>query len=500
MHVPSSFFAVLPAVALLARFAAADADLVPNSVKYGEKSPPATGRSGTAVLAVRALIDRHDQTLLEATTGELDGAAPTSGEISKLQVKPLDGAGESLGTLNDNGLSQASFSATYGYFGRGQPLQVQANIRGVDGHRTDVVTVTTAVKARPDLAVLDLTVPQKVTRNTLVNIAATVAERNGDVGARASCLLRVDGAEVDRADGIWVDAGDAVSCAFTHTFDTLGERTVQVEVADVTPWDWDDANNVASAALRVVKPEREYDYAEANFGESDFSRSTHTRNAYDNITYGNTNETWATQSGWSESGFYRGEIFGGLAFPLGVTAVVSDGTRENRATWQLARPDYTYGGGSCGVAQRTERSSERTVIMNFQTCANGPTIVYYFRYAGVVTYFSSGYNSGWYISGGQRYTNYYTFNFTSTTTQGSERLHGAAISYDVSLETPSLTFRRPLTVSMAPRDSQTRSPWRCYTMVWPWGYTSESCSEEQGWAHTMFGYVNAGTIPDEDLP
>jgi hypothetical protein len=484
----------------MARPLQADTDLVPNSQKYREKSPPASGRSGTASLAVRALIGKDDSTLLEATTGDLDGDGPATGEISKLQLKPLDGTGAALGTLNYNGLHDGYVAHTYDYFGRGQSLQAQANIRGVDGQRTDVVTVTTSVQARPDIAVQEVTVPQKVTRNTLVNIAATLAELNGDVGARANCVLYVDGAEVDRAAGIWVDSGDSVSCAFTHTFDALGTHALKVEATDVVPGDWDDENNSAATAIRVVKPEREYDYAEANFGESDVATSSHTRTTTNNITYGNTNETWNTSSGWTESGFYRGELFGPLAYPVDVTVAVSDGTRENRHAWSLARPDYTYWGGSCGAAQRQDRSAQRTVIMNFQTCTTGPTIVYYYRYAGVVTYFSSGYNQGWYMSGGQTITSYYTFNNSYSNATGTERLTGAAISYDVTLETSALTYRRPLTVSPAPRNSQFSSPWRCSTMIWPWGYSSENCSESVSSSRGTFGYVNAGTIPDEDLP
>ncbi|HEX8905297.1 MAG TPA: hypothetical protein VF771_10670, partial [Longimicrobiaceae bacterium] len=85
-----------------------------------------------------------------------------------------------------------------------------------------------------------------------VTITAEVAELNGDVGARADCVLYVDGAEADRANGIWVDAGDAVGCAFSHTFTTPGTKLLRVEVANVSPGDFEPSNNAASGTIDVA--------------------------------------------------------------------------------------------------------------------------------------------------------------------------------------------------------------------------------------------------------
>src|SRR5262249_3409393 len=109
----------------------------------------------------------------------------------------------------------------------GSRIQVQANVRGIDGRRTDVVTLTETVKLGPALHV-DLSIPGGAVVGTPVVITATVTETNGQVGTRTDCVLYVDGQPVDRADDIWVDAGDAVSCAFSYTFPRAG--TYQVEV------------------------------------------------------------------------------------------------------------------------------------------------------------------------------------------------------------------------------------------------------------------------------
>jgi hypothetical protein len=46
-------------------------------------------------------------------------------------------------------------------------------------------------------------------------------------------VLYVNGQQVDSALGIWVDAGDAVTCAFTYRFLTPGTKTVEVKVNGV---------------------------------------------------------------------------------------------------------------------------------------------------------------------------------------------------------------------------------------------------------------------------
>jgi hypothetical protein len=64
------------------------------------------------------------------------------------------------------------------------------------------------------------------------------------------------GQEVDDAGGIWVDAGDAVGCAFTHTFTAPGSYALAARVR-TDGGDWDEANNADTATLQVRAPEGE---------------------------------------------------------------------------------------------------------------------------------------------------------------------------------------------------------------------------------------------------
>ncbi|MGI9076946.1 MAG: hypothetical protein ACR2G6_06385 [Gemmatimonadaceae bacterium] len=156
---------------------------------------------------------------------------------------------------NYNGLNAGGYwTATYPSLSRGDQIQVQANIRGIDAKRTDVVTVTASTARRPDIAVVSVTGPEESAPHGAVTFTATVSEINGDVGARSNCVLSIDGADVDQANGIWVDAGGTVSCMFTHVFDAPGTYSVAIAAVGVNPADWDAANNSAARSITVTQP------------------------------------------------------------------------------------------------------------------------------------------------------------------------------------------------------------------------------------------------------
>src|SRR5437763_8768340 len=189
---------------------AARPQIQPNSTKYRDSgAKPATGRSGSAAIQARALRGQTETTV-EVTTGQFDGGAAAAGKLDKVQVKVFNGHGDVLVTDNyrKGALSGANGSFTYDWPSRGQKVQVQANVSGIDPNRTDVVTVSTNVALRPDLTVSSITAPGQAIAGSNVTISALVGEINGDLGARANCVLKIDGAVADQANGIWVDAGD----------------------------------------------------------------------------------------------------------------------------------------------------------------------------------------------------------------------------------------------------------------------------------------------------
>jgi hypothetical protein len=321
----------------------------PNREKYSDAgAKPATGRSGSASVESRALLSKDGAALLEATTGSLEGGT-APGQIRKLQVKLLSQAGAPLFVENYNGLAGTGYwSHRYASLGRNQKLQLQASVAGIDASRMDVVTVTAQVKRRPDIALDAVTAPASARAGTRVNILASLSEKNGDVGARASCMLSVDGQVLDQAAGIWVDAGHTVTCAFQTTFSTVGVHQVQVYATGVSPEDWDDSNNSASTSINVVSPETPMNYS-AKFTGSDVSYKTHNKNSTADGSYlDETNETGTRASrSVSLSSWTSANTF---TFPVRVrSALSSAGTAAFDVTNDIAySTNASWSGGDCG--------------------------------------------------------------------------------------------------------------------------------------------------------
>jgi hypothetical protein len=242
----------------------------------------ATGRAGSAAMTARALLGKDGNTTVEVTTGALDSSATPPGSFGKVQYKPFDSAGNVLFAQNFNPLSNAGGYYTFvsPSLHRAQQIQLQGNIAGID-NRNDVVTVVETVKLRPDFAVKGLLLPNSAMLTQPVNISANIVELNGDASATTTCVLAIDGNNVDQANNVYVDAGGSVSCAFEYTFSTTGSHTVQVTAASVVPADWDNNNNSISGVITITNIGTAQ-YGFASFTGSDFSYS----NSY-------SNEIWA---------------------------------------------------------------------------------------------------------------------------------------------------------------------------------------------------------------
>ena len=238
------------AIALSSSAFAALPQAFKNSVKYKDAgAKPATGRSGSAAIQARALRGQS-QTDIEVTTGDFDGGAPV-GVLDKVQVKLFTNAGD-VATDNYRNIGGGYGRFAYAAAPRGQAFQVQANVSGIDPKRTDVVTVAGNVKWRPDLTVASVQAPSQAYVGSVVTVNAVVRETLGDSGARANCVLSADGAVVDHADGIWVDAGDAVTCQFRTVFASVGTKNLTVAVTNVVPADFNLDNNSAGASINIV--------------------------------------------------------------------------------------------------------------------------------------------------------------------------------------------------------------------------------------------------------
>jgi hypothetical protein len=320
---------------------------------------------------------------------------------------------------NDAQLKQGGhLQYTFDDLHRGQTLQAQANVSGIDGQRSDVVTVTGDVKLRPDLAVQALDAPEQAILNTLVNIAATVSELNGDVGAKGDCVLLVDDVEVDRAERIYVDSASAVTCAFTHTFDAVGTHALEVRVTDVVPGDWDPSNNAVTGAIEIVSPQIPF-YWNASASTQDYTYSSRTDIRYGSGGYygsgeeshSETNDSYIAQQ-MSLSGYASTAV----RFPLArVSALLSaDGVEigsidlENVAA-SSSWGDESYGGS--GLYHFDPATYSYLYISTATWNGQGYTSAEVKKYAGTVTYFSRNYGQRWYYYYGRHS---YAFNSESS--------------------------------------------------------------------------------------
>ena len=200
---------------------------VPNHIKYQDNKPNAKGAGELATVETLALLDRWGNAQLEVTS---DSPA----NITKVQLKLNDT------TTNFNNLDQGSwFSLPLGNLARHTPFEAHVNVMGLNGG-AEVVQVADVVRLQPDLDIEAIDTPGAVRLNQPFSIVATIRERNGDTGARTTCVLQDrDGLVLDRADNIWVDAGDSVQCIFSQTLDTLGSKTFFVKLDNTRPFDWD---------------------------------------------------------------------------------------------------------------------------------------------------------------------------------------------------------------------------------------------------------------------
>jgi hypothetical protein len=255
------------AMLLIASTAFAQSPFIPNDIKYKDSGiKPATGRSGSATIEAYALLGKDG-------TAAIEVSAPAPGVIEKVQVKRV--AYDQ--TTNFNGIGSNTFSAAMTGLAPGETVRIQANVSGIDGARMDVVTAETVVARRPDLSVETITAAPHAVAGGPIRIAALVRELNGDVGARASCVLSANGIDVDRADNIWIDAGGSVNCLFAPNFTAVGEQAYTVRLDNVRPGDDNPLNNAASSSIELYDSATGFTSWSASIFEDEHTTHTLTR-------------------------------------------------------------------------------------------------------------------------------------------------------------------------------------------------------------------------------
>lgn len=485
-----------------ARFAQADAPartvstsgptLIPNTVKYRDTgAKPATGRSGSAMLRAFALLGKDGTVEMDLQAVSADSTQWwVSGLMNRAQVKVLDADSSLLYVRNLNDMNSSWQTVRLGGLAPGYSLRVQANVSGIDPKRTDVVTVTAGVKLRPDIAV-QVHAPPRVPFGQPVVVNATVSELNGDVGALVDCVLLVDGVERDMGRWAWVDAGDTVTCSFSHTF-TPGSHQVQVEARNVTTADWEPSNNRSeSVQVDATEGPTEFRYWATVGGGTSSTLSRSTSRWYNPATErrGEDVQESSDSTRW-ESAFFSGYIRRHVPGQVTVEASQSTGGQV------LHSVALTEQGGDIGVCAS---SYEGGAFFNFCTYDNGQggmTSFYYYRTGGSVTYHSRSYGREW---DGLTGEDVYVYNYNWSYTNSSGPVLGLADDFAfrvrVSNSDVVLTANSDITLRL------TESQWQdsfCATSEDPWsGIISEWCTES---AYRSSGRGGSDGSPSDAFP
>jgi hypothetical protein len=444
-------------------------EYIPNSVKYSDTSVPnGKGRSGSASIEARALAGKNGAVDLDVTTGSLEaGTAP--GQLEKVKVKQPN---SDWSVSYTNLASGGAMTAAIGAFPRGTALSVTANVSGIDPNRVDVVTVSEVVKLRPDLSVALLALGRPIPGIPHA-VEATVRELNGDVGARASCVLYVDDAEVDRAAGIWVDAGSTVTCAFSHAF-TAGTHQLRVEANAVSPGDFEPANNSASAEITagVQTFDSWYAQAEQSNSTTDWRLTSARYSAQQFTTQFNS---YAAFNGTVWSPFVHLEnITGSMRFSSDGVLLDEVPNMPLRRTYrdEMAGDDGRYIEGC--VEGRQEYQVLRAcgwARFNEGVWVGGGTL-FVQSMAGEVTFHSEGFDS-------RDEPNYpaYTWNWDRVHRRfGNRTPWGNTVTLEVALTDGEVTVSASPTLNLQPFTTESQTSY-CY---WPWwGETCESTTYQQ---------------------
>ncbi|HEY2324915.1 MAG TPA: hypothetical protein VGJ82_18800 [Thermoanaerobaculia bacterium] len=198
----------------------------------------ATGRSGDASIEARTLLGRDGIATLEVTA---------NGAVEKVQAKT---PGAPATNFNDTG-DTASYTATLGNLSWHTPVAIEAHVASATGDRTEVVDANDFVRLRPDVRVNSVNAPPHALAGFPTVIRVSLSELNGETGARANVRVLANGSEVDRVNGIWIDAGDTVDVSLATVFESAGATDLQIVVDGMNPGDWDDSNNSGTAQTQV---------------------------------------------------------------------------------------------------------------------------------------------------------------------------------------------------------------------------------------------------------
>lgn len=489
-------------IAAAANRVVASSPFQPNAVRYRNTGGRAsTGRAGSAALSAWALLDaagRADLTVV-ADTATIGNPLPRTGPVlSFVQVKSYDADGRLQFTgIAAPGPSRPAARYVLGGLDAGDRVQVQANINGADGARTGVVTVDARVLRRPQLRVESVAAPIRAAARTAVNISALIRETNGDLGALASCVLLVNGVEVDRGWYIWIDAGGSASCVFMHFFPEVGTYDLEVRIEDVQPRQYATGTSSATATMSVIHVPSAFTY-HASFEDRTFEGAWRSRGSFRlaNGVEGFEHEDEGSDSGRTQNSSVWAWMPRAVTFPLN-ELIVRQSTRDevaHQARFLDLAPSWTYEDGDIREACAARDFFGPNGRAWFYLCSReypaewggASTDFSYARYAGQVTYHSRGYSRYWNRDLG--IDDVWSWNVEHEEDVGRFVSYGHEYGFFLYIDDGNGIFRMQPLVWLQPFESSWESPWSCWEWSDEWA-VQEGCHEARYTDSGMRGNV-----------
>jgi hypothetical protein len=477
--------------------------LVPNRVRYRDTgAQPARGRAGNAELQARALLSSNGIVTLDVATGDFYGWWST-GTLTNVQVSLRDEDDRAIWTRAYQSRDASMASYVLPGAGPGAAVRVQGTVKQSWPARTGVVTLTETVRRRPDLAVTGLHLPPEARLRAPTLIKAVVEERNGEMGALATCALFVDGRLQDWMDWVWVDAGDVVTCAFVVQFRTPGTRTVRVALRDTNPGDWDESNNAMEGTVEVSS---EVGFEWWAFAESDVEpfrysfRSDHrATNARGVVVY---EEGYLSEAhGQAQHASVNGSLPTGVSFPLeaiylrqetGDRVFHSQTLRDRNPTWRWEEEDYGEACFSAWGRGQVLGFAHLHLCTGYWRTWEGEldewTWVDYGRNAGDVTYHSSGYSRYFDEVTGEEF--YYSWNYDSESSEPGFFQYGEDYTLEVRVTDRGKEYPILAVVPLEITFFEWQEPYTCHEWTDDWsGLTFSSCFSGEQYIHRLDGWA-----------
>lgn len=354
-------------------------------------------------VSVQALQDVNKNTdVIVTLKPNQSGIAPAT-LIKHVQMKSIDLTGNLRWTKNEMNVAAqvnaqtgtSSATKTYNDMSRQQPVQVQLNVQTGQTTKTEVLRTSMPVMFRPDLTVSEVRHEETVRVGQVLNIAASIKELNGDLGATTTVRLMQGQTVLDRAAGLVVNKGGTSQAVFSTKFDKAGNYTMTIAADATNPGDYNVSNNSKTITVKVVNDVKPSTYHMSYWHQAGTNGHSYSNWYYNNYTYRYSGE----QQGFNHQ--VTSEPGVTLAFPIAKASLqvnLDNGQFVFNKEVQNIAESYGYEGGCYSYKQGSAQLGDGIVlyVTTQKNCGySEATYAYLSQYAADYVQYSQNYYYYW---------------------------------------------------------------------------------------------------------